>query len=154
VWGIPSALLAHNLEEGLTFARYAPRVRALAPAGVASLIPDVATMYLALVVLTLASFVLAALTRSRQWATYGLLLVAAVLFVNVAWHVVAALWLGGYAPGLITALVVNLPATVAALRWGSIGGWLSGRRLWMLMLAALLLHGPGLIAIFTLVTLV
>lgn len=41
----------------------------------------------------------------------------ATLLLNVAWHVTAALMLfGGYAPGLVTAVALNLPLSVLVLR--------------------------------------
>jgi hypothetical protein len=145
VWGIPTATLLHNLEEGLTVARYLPRVRQLAPEPLRRGIPGLESVYVALIVVTaipVAFALLARRSRSACWATSGLLLVAAILLVNVAWHLVAAFTLGGYAPGLATALAVNLPVTVAALHWARSNAWLSRRGLAAMLLIAVLLHGP------------
>ena len=137
-------------------ARFAPTVLARLPEPVRPLVPSVQVMYVALVVVTAIPIVLALLTRRRAsstWATYGLLLVAAVVLVNVVWHLAAAVWLGGYAPGVITAVAMNLPIMTAALRWGRREGWLSRAALWLYLVVGVMLHGTGLLAAFALVVL-
>jgi hypothetical protein len=159
VWGVPAALLLHNLEEGLTFARYLPRVRAAAPQAVRYLIPGpgrLSTAYVALVVVTVIPVGFALLARhprSARWAGQALLVLAAILLVNVAWHLAAAVVLRGYAPGVATALAINLPVTVMALRRERRDGRLSRRGLWLVLLVGLGLHGLGLMAIVALVSL-
>ncbi len=153
VWGIPAAALLHNLEEGLPFARFLPRVRAMIPQSAWAVLPDAGKAYLALVIVTVIPFGLALLARrqrSATWATCGLLLVAGVLLVNVGWHLVASAALGGYAPGVVTAVMINLPLTLAVLRWARREQWVSRRGLWTLLLIAVLLHAPGLMAAFAL----
>jgi uncharacterized protein with HXXEE motif len=155
IWAVPAAILIHNVEEALTMARYAPRVLARLPESVRPLIPSPEFMYGALVVATAIPIVLALLARRREtsvWATYGLLLVAAVVLVNVVWHIAAAGWLGGYAPGVVTAVVVNLPIMATSLRWARRAGWLSKGALWMYIAVGVMLHGAGLLALFAVVT--
>jgi len=107
-------------------------------------------------VIAVCPFALALLARrphSARWAHYALLVVAAILLVNVAWHVAAAIVLRGYAPGVASAVVVNLPLTLGVLRGARRDGWLSRRGLWLVSLLALALHGPVLIAVVSLVSL-
>jgi hypothetical protein len=155
IWGVPTAVLVHNVEEALTAARYAPSVLALIPDAARPLVPSLDYMYPALVVATgipigLALF--ACRRASSVLATYGLLLFAAVVLVNVVWHLAAAMWLRGYAPGVVTAVAVNLPVTVAALRWARRDGWLSRGAVWIYVAVGVLLHGAGLLALLAFVT--
>jgi Protein of unknown function with HXXEE motif len=155
VWGVPAAVLLHNVEEALTFARYAPSVVALVPEAVRARMPDIDYAYIALVVATAIPIALAAVARRQtpgRWAMYGLLLVAAVVLVNVVWHVAAALALGGYAPGVVTAVAINLPVMTIALRRARREGWLSRGAVAMYLGIGVLLHGTGLLAVLALVT--
>jgi hypothetical protein len=155
IWGVPAAVLAHNVEEALTIARYAPSVLALVPEAGRRLTPRLDYVYIALVVATVIPIALALLARPRErgsWATYGLLLVAAVMLVNVVWHVVAATLLGGYAPGVVTAVGVNLPVMALVLRWARREEWLSRGALWMYVAIGVLLHGAGLLAVVAVVS--
>ncbi|MEW5931304.1 MAG: HXXEE domain-containing protein, partial [Gemmatimonadota bacterium] len=80
-------------------------------------------------------------------AAVFLLFVQSVLLVNVASHAASAAFLGGYAPGLATAVAVNLPFSVLLLRRAHRERWVSRRTLVALLPAALLFHGPGLLAL-------
>lgn len=121
---VAACVLVHNLEEALTIAAYAPEVRrrfsGLLPAPLLAATEDLSWFYLALVGATVvpAVVVLVATTgrpsRGKAWAV---VFVQAVFLVNVfVPHIPAALALGGYAPGLITAVGINLPYSVYFLR--------------------------------------
>jgi hypothetical protein len=157
IWGVPAAVLIHNVEEALTIARHAPSVVALLPDAARRLIPslDYTYVYVALVVATAIPVGFALLLRRRastSWATYGILLVAAVMLVNVVWHLAAATALRGYAPGVVTAVAVNLPVMAAALRWARREGWLSTGALWLYVAVGVMLHGAALLALLAFVT--
>lgn len=116
------AFCLHNAEEALTFARYRQAgevaARKLFGAGVA--FPDTATFQAALLTVTFA------IAACLFWVATGpsdrvkwrlLRLFAAILLVNVfVPHIPAAIALGGYAPGLLTAMFVNLPLAIVVLR--------------------------------------
>lgn len=105
---LAAALALHDLEEALGFPLTRAKVVALWPAT-----PAPAAFWMALAAVT-ALGLLAAL-----WAGSGpasgakvatLRTIAWVLLVNILVpHVPAALVLGGYAPGVVTAVAVNLP---------------------------------------------
>jgi hypothetical protein len=150
VLGLPTAVLLHNAEEALTFVGYRARARATAPIALRPLVPEPEELYVALLVVAAIPVGLALAASRREparWATTGLLLVAAVMLLNVVWHLAAAAALGGYAPGVVTAVGVNLPVTAAALSWARRSGWLPGRALPLLFVAAALIHGPVLIGL-------
>jgi uncharacterized protein with HXXEE motif len=157
IWGVPGAVLMHNVEEALTIARYAPSALALLPDATRRSMPSLEYMYVyvALLVATAIPIGLALLARRRAsggWATYGLLLVAAVMLVNVVWHLAVALAVRGYAPGVVTAVVVNLPVMALGLRWARRGAWLSKGALWLNIATGVMLHGAGLLALLAFVS--
>jgi len=83
-------------------------------------------------------------TRAQSGvAVWLLLLIQATVLLNVAWHVAAAaLLFDGYAPGLVTAVVVNLPFSIYLLGRASREAWVGAPARWALAPAALLMHGP------------
>ncbi|WP_374469007.1 HXXEE domain-containing protein [Phenylobacterium sp.] len=114
------AVLLHNLEEGLTY----PAVRSEAAALLARLgaplaLPGAAAFQAALLAVSVAAgglLLWAARTARADAGWWALRATAAVLLANVlAPHVPAAIALGGYAPGVLTAVAVNLPLGVWVL---------------------------------------
>lgn len=155
IWAVPAAVLVHNVEEALTFARYAPSVRALLPDAIRHSMPSLEYTYAALLAATAIPIGLTFFARRRAsgvWATYGILLFAAVMLVNVVWHLAAATLVGGYSPGVVTAVAVNLPVMAAAVRWGRREGWLSRGALWMYLAVGVMLHAAGLLFVLAFVT--
>jgi hypothetical protein len=123
---LPAVLLAaafagHNLEEGLTYPAMrgdiAARVHALglpwwSPAGEAF-----STALVALTLVACAAMLWVALTPPTRTGRALVRILAWVLLANVMLpHVPAAFVLGGYTPGLVTALAVNLPLSLWVLR--------------------------------------
>ncbi len=161
---LPLAFALHDAEEALTLSRALPAVRERAPALAAALLgpsdPGRAVVLTALGVATLVPLAasLWAIARPASVAArWAVLLVATTFLVNAAAHVVTALWLHAgprtptlgawYAPGLVTAVLVNLPLTLHVLRRAARERWLTSRRQWRwLPPAAILLHGPGVLA--------
>lgn len=115
---VPVALLLHNLEEALTIGPALPRMQAKLSGllGRAVALPSERQFHLDLVLITAFGFAL--LLAARWWRGAGWALVAlqAVMAVNVLTHVAAAVFLGGYAPGLVTAVLVEAPASVILFR--------------------------------------
>ena len=115
-----AALALHDLEEGLAYALLHGQVETMLDAyHVSWWRPEPAVFALLLTAVTLAVGLLAA------WAATGaatsakvftLRAVAAVLLVNVPLpHLLAAWTFGGYAPGVATAVLVNLPVSIWVL---------------------------------------
>ena len=148
---VPVLLLLHNLEEALFMRGVLPRAAALVPPALRDVVPAVTypQFLVALAAVTAVPLVvaLAGELRGPGPATVFLLFVQAVLLVNVLSHVAAAALLGGYSPGLATAVAVNLPFSVHLLRRARRERWVGGRTLLALLPAALLFHGPGLLAL-------
>ena len=138
----------HNAEEGITAGEYLPRVReiidrvpALRERGL--LAPSLPRLYLALIVVTLVPALVIG------WATTGrdssvkrevVAVIAAALLWNVFLpHVSAMIVLHGYAPGGVTALVVNLPFCLYLFRRSLIEQMLTRTQLTVALIVGLFL---------------
>jgi Protein of unknown function with HXXEE motif len=148
LWLVPVLMALHNAEEALFFPRYLPLVLARLPdswralAGALTL----GQVWTALVLVTLLPLAVAGWASMRPESrapVWLLLLIQATLLLNVLWHASAAvLVFDGYAPGLVTALLLNLPFSVYLLRRAAREEWVPRRALWALLPGALLMHGP------------
>jgi hypothetical protein len=154
---IPLLFALHSLEEGAVAGRVLPSIEARVPEDVRGVTAAALTptrFHAALTVLTAVVFVIAfsgspAAPGSRRG--YLLLAIEATLLVNVMSHAIAAAWVGGYVPGLVTAVAVNLPFSAYVLRRAWRERWYSRRALVLLAPLALALHGPLLIGMIALV---
>jgi hypothetical protein len=150
-WLVAAFALLHNLEEALMMPRYAPLVRerlsGIVPGALLAATGHLSWFYGALLAVTIgpALVVLIAVTRPRMRATvYAVMFVQSLFLVNVIVpHVPAALLLGGYAPGVVTAVGLELPFSVYFLRRSVLEGVVSSRG----ALATILLAGPGLLLV-------
>jgi hypothetical protein len=123
-WLVAAFALLHNLEEAVMMPAFAPLVRerfsGIAPPALLAATAHLSWFYIALTVATLVPFfvVLVAVTRpTSRAAAWAVVFVQSLFFVNVfVPHVPAALMLGGYAPGVVTAVAIQLPYSVFFLR--------------------------------------
>ena len=149
LWLVPLLLTLHNVEEAVFMkgflARFADRI---------PILPEVTygQFLLALGLVTLAPYAFAASGPLERRSRAFLLVLGTqmVVLVNVAAHLAAAVWARGYAPGLVTALLVNLPFSVHLFRRALRASWVRPRDLAWLLVAALLVHGPGLVGLMVL----
>lgn len=112
---LAGALTLHDLEEAVGYPLRRDAILEILPRA-----PAVEAFWAALAVVTLLG------VGAALWAGSGagspaktsvLRVIALILLVNVLVpHVPAAVVLGGYAPGVLTAVVLNLPAGLIALR--------------------------------------
>ncbi len=115
-----AALTLHNLEEALAYRAMHVEIQAkLAALDIAWWSPSPGQFDAALAALTLGVAGLVAWAAAGESTDAKLLTLralAAVLLINIlAPHLPAALAFGGYVPGLLTALAVNLPIGLGAL---------------------------------------
>lgn len=146
----PALLTLHNLEELLAMPRALPAVAARMPDAARTLLPSVTLpmFALALAVATVLPWAFAGMALAgRRGGVYLVLLVQATLLVNVASHLAAAALLGGYAPGLATAILVNLPFGTHLLGRARRERWTGGRGWSLLLPLALVVHGPVLVGL-------
>ncbi|HEX6749983.1 MAG TPA: HXXEE domain-containing protein [Longimicrobium sp.] len=141
--GVPVLLMVHNYEEMLTIERALPRVVEHLPASLAAFVPTLEQMYFALALATVIPWVIFLIARFGTRAGVALLLLLqCIVLVNVAWHAAAAVFLRGYAPGLVTAIAFNLPFSIYLLRRAYREEWIRRRTLLVFLPLAVLLHGP------------
>lgn len=123
-WMVFLCVVLHNLEEGLTAKAYFPKAKALmsgrVPATVLSSVPSLEQFYIALAGATFLPLVLTVIAttgKPTHIKSYFVAVIAAGLLLNVFIpHVPAAVALGGYTPGVATAVLVNLPCSIYFLR--------------------------------------
>ena len=85
-------------------------------------------------------FVVWAILSPRHWLLIAALLVEAVLLVNAFAHTFAALLRGGYVPGLITAILINLPFGIYVFQRAVKERWIRASVARQLIAVAVLLH--------------
>lgn len=152
-WLFIPVVALHNFEEWLMFPRFA-EVGATAARRVGLVLPTPpwGALQAALVVVTLvpvAAVVFAAAGRPSRRKEMAVAFFVSVYFANVVLpHVPAAILVGGYAPGLATALLVNLPFALLYYRAALVDGVLTKRSLALTVaLAAAALVGLGAIGL-------
>lgn len=148
------AVTLHNAEEWLTFPRYgdigADFLRRL---GIAVATPPWSATQVALLLATVVPSGIALYGASREGSrlwTWLVLFVQLQLGVNVFLpHIPAAFFLRGYAPGLLTALAINLPLSIVLARRSVVEGRLAAREVWLCLAAALVAMPVAIIALVT-----
>ena len=149
---VPLAMAAHNVEEALTVRSHAPELqRMLADRlGVATRSPSPGHYYVALLFISMVVFALYIISRKKRSWEYALLVVQAAMGLNVLVHVGAAAVLGGYVPGLLSAVLIELPTSIVVIG-GERGTGRLSRSQWMLLpILAVLIHGPALLGLLAL----
>jgi len=148
------AVTLHNFEEWLTFPRYGDiGTDFLRRLGMDVTPPPWSATQIALLLATVlpAAIVLFGATRpgSPVW-TFAVLFVQLQLGVNVFLpHVPAAFFLHGYAPGLITALAINLPLSIVLARRTVVEDRLSGRAVLACLAAAAIAMPLAIVCLVT-----
>jgi len=149
-WCLFAAFLAHNLEEGATIGAYLPSNRQVVTEyfGLAD-VPvrvDPASFWWALVAVSAAGLLLVGV--GRRWPYLPILLAAVVLVNVVLPHVPAVVALGGYSPGVLTAVLVNLPYSIWFLRRSLREGRASRRGIVAALVAAPVVIAVSLAIVF------
>jgi Protein of unknown function with HXXEE motif len=162
LWLIPALFTIHNSEEALTMKRYLPAAREMmpelrrrVPARLKWLVREYTfrQLMILVVILTAVAWAIAIFGKLDEpgcGAGHALLALQAVLFLNVFAHLGGTVLFRGYAPGLVTAVLFNLPFSwvVFTTAWNE--HWYSTTTLLLLGPLALLLHGPVFIGLLRL----
>jgi len=123
-WLVAACAFLHNFEEAVMMRASAPHIRerfaGLAPADLLAATGHLSWFYVALLAATLVPFMVvlnAVMRPTSRAAAWAVVFVQSIFLANVfVPHVPAALMLGGYAPGVVTAVVIQLPFSVIFLR--------------------------------------
>lgn len=137
-------LVLHSTEEYLTFPGFlsSPGGRLSGWLSMSGPLPNSHDLHVALVFATVLPLlvILWAILRQHQALLVAVLLVESVLLVNAGGHMLAAVIYGGYVPGLITAVLINLPFGIYVLRRAVEEQWIRARVAWQLIGVAVVLH--------------
>src|SRR5271166_6410980 len=136
-------LVLHTIEEYLTFPAFLSSENRLPPwLPPPRLLPSSQSLHVALVMATVLPLAVIAwaISRPRKALLVSVLFLECILLVNAGWHVFAAWVRGGYAPGVITAVLINLPFGVYVLRKAVKEQWIPAQTAWLLVGIALALH--------------
>ena len=145
-------LVLHTTEEYLTFPAFlaSPGDPLLAWFPLPGLLHKPQEVHIALMFATALPLLVIAwaiLSRRKALLIAGLL-VPSVLLVNAGAHMLASLVHGGYVPGLITAVFINLPFGVYVFRRAVKEQWIRARAVWQLIGVAVVLHVVWLVSGF------
>lgn len=144
LWLVPVLLTIHNLEEAVTMPAFIEKRNAAVPGPLREFIPPVTykQFLLSLIIITIIAYLIALLWLNRKWGIYLLVGFQVVMLINVFAHVMMAIFVGGYAPGVATALIINLPFSLYLLRRAVSEKWISkSAAVWMFPIGVLI-HGP------------
>jgi hypothetical protein len=150
LWLVPILITFHNLEEAVFMPSVLARRNSAVPNLLHGLLPPITygQFLVALLIMTAFPYLIAWFaTRERERVGPGLLLLVSIqvmMLVNVFAHAGMAMLIGGYAPGIVTAIAVNLPFSIYLLRHAVRERWVSGRAMALIVPIGLVLHGIGL----------
>jgi hypothetical protein len=148
-WLFPIAVTLHNSEEAICMPKWAAAHSAQLPAH-----PGETRIWFGLLLLTLAAFSVTYLSARKGkrsvWA-YLLFGYAAAMLVNVfVPHIPATLVFGEYTPGVVTAVLINLPVMSVLLCQAVRQEWVSGTKAIGYALLVPLTIGVAISALFAL----
>jgi len=149
LWLVPVFITVHNLEEALFMPAFLKTRNASIPSSLQGLLPPITyrQFLIALIAMTAIPYAIALLgnlEREGSGSLYLLLGLQVVMLYNVLAHVVMAGVMGGYAPGVVTALIINLPFSVYLVRRAVKERWASRRVIVWLFPIGLIVHAVGL----------
>jgi hypothetical protein len=133
-WGIPLFFAVHNAEEAPQMARWSRSMSLKWMLTVSTLQFVVAVVLLTALVLGLTA--LAADAPPGSAGVYVLTGVQAIIFVNAFGHFGLALYMRRYNPGLVTALLFNLPFSLYLFRRLLTAGYVAPLGLGLTLIAA------------------
>jgi hypothetical protein len=146
-WLFPIAVAVHNSEEAFFMPKWVSVHNAQLPFH-----PGTAKIWLGLLLLTVAAFVVtyrsAQKGRQSVWAYLLFGYVAAMLGNVVVPHVPATLAYGEYTPGVVTAIVINLPVMALLLFKAVREQWVSGTKATTYALLVPFVIGAAIVALF------
>ena len=107
----------HNLEEGLTMSKWYESNLNKLPISEYIEISTIQHIFtIALIIATLLLFLIPILAVCKKWDIRILGIVLGVFLVNAIQHLLTTIVFLGYSPGVITALIINLPLSVFMIR--------------------------------------
>ena len=107
----------HNLEEGLTMSKWYTSNETKLPITENIQISTIQQIFpIALIIATLLLFVIPIFAVCKKWDNRILGIVLGIFLVNALQHILITIVFWDYSPGVITALIINLPLSVFMIR--------------------------------------
>jgi hypothetical protein len=158
-WSGILVVALHNLEEALTTPKWLPLHRngIAAATGIQPPAPAPHVLYASLIVVTLLPalwLLLASRARRKSLCAYSCLVLLGIFFANAfVPHILGALSLRSYVPGLVTAVGLVIPFFLAFVSRGLASGYFSGLGALAATAAAVIVYallGVGALHLFAL----
>ncbi|HEU4389254.1 MAG TPA: HXXEE domain-containing protein [Blastocatellia bacterium] len=152
-WMVPILTTLHNTEEVMFMPRLLQVRNSSIPGPLQRVLPPLTyeQFLLAVVIMTVIPYFVALYAdfdRERAAGMYLILSLQAMMLINVFAHLGMAVIMHGYAPGVVTAVVINLPFSLYLLRRALRENWISRKAEALICLAGLALHAavlPGIV---------
>ena len=107
----------HNLEEALTMSKWYELNKAKLPITEYIQVSTIQQIFpIALIIATLLLLVVPIFAVYKKWGNRFLGIVLGIFLVNAIQHILTAIVFWGYSPGVITALIINLPLSIFMIR--------------------------------------
>jgi uncharacterized membrane protein YoaK (UPF0700 family) len=145
------AFAVHNGEEALAAERLLDFARTRAPSFLRDFYAGITPSELqaSLLILTAVGLVVTAIAARSPGApgsAFAMTVFAALLGLNAVAHIGLAFVARSYMPGLMTALLINLPLSATLILHARRETWVSPAALWAVFPVGVVLHGPVLAA--------
>ena len=155
IWLVPILASIHNLEEAMSIPAFLQGADSAFPKFITEAFSTLTRSQLlsALLIVTVIPYILAFLAWSEpvpRWGFYLLCGFQAAMLINVFAHIAMAVAVRGYAPGVVTAMLINLPFSVYLFYKASVEHWLNRNKLMLVGAIGILLHLVGLPALLIL----
>ena len=149
---IPFLFALHNLEEALFMGAFLPSYKNTLPVLIRNFLGEISyPQFLAVLLpISILPFILLIIwkkDRSQSWIPFVLCGLQFVIFLNIFSHVGSAFLLKSYSPGLLTALLVNLPFSILFFFRQYRCKFITLRNIPLFIAGALLAHGPLLLGL-------
>ena len=156
LWGIPALLALHNLEEFFVMQNTFPGPVSKFPEWIQRFLPMITReqFALALILITIIPCLLLLFGQlTLRWRESILVLIQfqVVIFLNVFSHVIAAVMMGGFSPGIVTAILLNFPFSLLLFRYGLKNEWVRPKIFAAMFPIGLIVLGPGMLALLQLI---
>ena len=107
----------HNLEEGLTMSKWYESNASKVPITEYVPLSTIQQIFpIALIIATLLLFLIPILAIYKKWDNRLLGIVLGIFLVNAIQHILTTIVFWAYSPGVITAVIINLPLSVFMIR--------------------------------------
>lgn len=144
LWLVPILITIHNLEEALFMPAMIEARNAAFPKAFSGWLSPIASarqLFIGLLIVTVLPYFVA---WNANWESglrgKMLLCLQAAMLINVFAHVGMTIFIGGYAPGVVTAVLFNLPFSFYLFHRVRQAGWVSNGSLIRIGFIGLLLH--------------